>query len=161
MGLRGPKPAPSDVKIAKGETRPSRINYDEPTFPRATQIDPPAGLRGAGLREWERIAPILQEAEVLRATDLNVLEDYCRALSDLRTFEAKAKRVSAERSIAKGFANAVLRLRAQVNQLRRELGLSPTSSAGLKISRTSSIKSKLLSFTSGKSSVVARKESEK
>lgn len=134
MGRRGPRPAPAALKLAKGETRPSRVNYQEPDLPsvRADALAPPAGLEGAGREEWERIARALSQAGVLKDTDLMALEDYCRTVTELRRFEAKARRADPELAIAKGFANMVVKLRAQANTLRRELGLTPSSRAGVK-----------------------------
>jgi hypothetical protein len=47
MGRRGPKTAPLAVQLAKGESRPSRVNHAEPNLP-ATSAEPPASLSGIG-----------------------------------------------------------------------------------------------------------------
>lgn len=132
MGSRGPKPAPTALRLLSGERRPSRINFAEPKIAAPKSMQPPSGLHGAGLREWTRLAQLLVDAGVLRATDLAAFEDYCRALSDLRRYEAKAARAGLELSIAKGFASQVLKLRGQVAQLRNAIGLTPTSRTGVK-----------------------------
>lgn len=134
MGRRGPRPAPTALKLAKGERRPSRVNYEEPQLPavQAAALAPPTGLEGAGLAEWQRVAPLLSTAGVLKDTDLVALEDYCRTLTELRRFEGKARKAGPELSIAKGYAGMAIKLRAQANTLRRELGLTPSSRAGVK-----------------------------
>src|SRR2546428_2469776 len=126
MGLRGPKTRSIEEKNARGETRPCRTSTDVPAIPEAS-IEPPRGLKGEGLAEWQRVAPLLRDAGVLRQTDLSILEDYCSAFADLRRFELQARSVSPEDAIAKGYQNAVHKLRAQVNALRRELGMTPLS----------------------------------
>jgi hypothetical protein len=68
MGRRGPVPAPNAITLAKGETRLSRVNYDEPNLP-TTSAEPPATLAGVGLLEWQAVAPALTVAGVLRKTD--------------------------------------------------------------------------------------------
>lgn len=135
MGLRGPKRQPTVLQLAKGETRPSRLNREEPRLPALATLDPPAWLTGAGLQEWRRLAEPLKVAGVLTEGDRGAFTDYCQALSDLRRYEAKAKRVGLELAIAKGYAGMTLKLRAQVKVLRAELGLSPSSRASVKATR--------------------------
>jgi P27 family predicted phage terminase small subunit len=135
MGKRGPRPQPTALKLAKGERRPSRVNRDEPTLPEPTTLRPPKGLPVIAKREWKRLAPLLQASGVLRETDLTCLENYCRAFADLRLFEEKAAELGPELSVAKGFASAVRQLRIQVNQLARELGLTPSSRAAIRVSK--------------------------
>jgi P27 family predicted phage terminase small subunit len=132
VGLRGPKRAGAVVQLLHGETRPSRVNRAEPDLPAPRTLAPPAGLTGAGLKEWQRLAATLRDAGVLTDADLTAFEDYCRALSDLRRYEAKAARVGVELSLAKGYAGAVLKLRGQVAQLRGHLGLTPVSRFSVK-----------------------------
>jgi phage terminase small subunit len=122
MGLRGPKQEPAPVKLAKGERRPSRINRNEPELPAPESLEAPEGLSGAGLKEWQRIGGVLRDSGIMRQTDLVLFEDYCRTLTDLRTYERVANAAGAEDRIEKGFLGAVVKLRGQLNQLRRELG---------------------------------------
>jgi P27 family predicted phage terminase small subunit len=126
---------PDALKAAKGERRPSRTNPERPELPPvpASDLDAPTGLLGAGLVEWVRIACVLSEAGVLQTSDLVVLENYCRTLTDLRMYERKAKRAGCELAIAKGYANQTIKLRTQVNILARELGLTPSSRSMLKV----------------------------
>ena len=134
MGKRGPAPQPTALKRAKGETRPSRVNSAEPIIPAPASVEPPTGLTGAGLSEWKRQAPLLRVAGVLKQTDLTALEDYCHALSDLRRYEQAAKKKGAVAAIESKLFAAVIKLRSQVNTLRRELGLSPSSRSSIRVS---------------------------
>lgn len=127
MGSRGPKPRSAVLAFMAGETRTARVNNQEPELPAARHVRPPDTLRGAGRQEWLRLAPQLVERGLLREADLSCFEDYCRALSDLRAFERKARQVGLEQAIAKGFQNQTIRLRAQVAALRNHLGLTPVS----------------------------------
>jgi P27 family predicted phage terminase small subunit len=132
MGRRGFAPAVTAEKIAKGERRPSRVNYAEPQLDGPSSLQPPAGLKGAGLTEWTRQIAHLSERGVLTTADLTAFEDYCRALTELRRYEAKARAAGLELAIAKGFQGMVIKLRAQVNQLRQQCGLTPSSRSGVK-----------------------------
>ncbi len=134
MPRTGRPPQPTALKLARGERRPSRVNYDEPSIPAAPAgCPPPGGLDGAGLAEWRRIADMLTEAGALRESDLVALEDYCRALSELRRFEACARKAGPELAIAKGYQGVAIKLRAQANTLRRELGLTPSSRGTVRV----------------------------
>lgn len=133
MGRRGPPPAPTAEKLAKGETRPSRVNHDEPDLPKVKAgTKPPSGLFGAGLAEWKRLFPMLTAAGVMKDTDLLALEDYCRVITELRRYEGSAKNAGPELAIAKGFQGMVVKLRTQANQLRQQLGLTPSSRSAIK-----------------------------
>lgn len=135
MGRHGPKPKPTAIKLAKGETRPSRVNYDEPELPEPHSLAPPAGLVGEGRRIWSRLAVPLKEAGILRDADLEALEDYCRALTELRVYEAAAKKAGPASAIKRGLSGMVVRLRAQSSQLRAQLGLTPSSRTAVKATR--------------------------
>ena len=69
MGKRGPKPKPTAAKILGGETRPSRVNYDEP----AVDADMPTMPRGVLLHEaqrmWRANVEALNAAGILKKTD--------------------------------------------------------------------------------------------
>ena len=155
MGRRGPAPQPVALKLAKGERRPSRVNYDEPMLPVARGTDPPQGLTGAGLKEWLRIASQLVVAGVLKDPDLPAMEDYCRRLTDLRALELelaaqrevvrqqeKAMRAAKDVDFAllvsgwKAIDSAekrLIALQSQVNVLRREIGATPSSRSAVKV----------------------------
>jgi P27 family predicted phage terminase small subunit len=138
MPGKGFAPAPKAVKLAKGERRPSRVNYEEPELPPPSSLAAPIGLDGAGKKEWDRQVALLSDRGVLTDSDLVAFEDYCRALSELRRFEVKARKAGPELAIAKGYQGVVIKLRAQVNQLRQQCGLTPSSRSGVKASRKSS-----------------------
>lgn len=124
---------PAAVKKARGETRPSRLaEAAPPEISAPASLDPPSGLSGSGLAEWRRVAQALSDADALKETDLAALEDYCRALTELRRFEAKAKKAGPELAIAKGYLSAVIKLRTHVAQLRAPLGLTPSSRSAVK-----------------------------
>lgn len=135
MGKRGFPAAPTALKLAKGERRPSRVNYDEPDLPPPAVEDAPAGLEGVGLDEWNAQIRLLSERGVLTEADLTAFEDYCRALSELRRYEATAKAAGEELAIAKGYQGMVVKLRAQVSQLRQQCGLTPSSRSGVKAAK--------------------------
>jgi P27 family predicted phage terminase small subunit len=80
--MRGRKPAPTPLKIMKGEQK-SRINMDAPAPPpgrpeRPKDLDPKARA------EWDRVIPLLEEMRVISRVDGAALAVYCRAYSTWR-----------------------------------------------------------------------------
>jgi phage terminase small subunit len=132
MGLRGPQAATVEEKHARGEVRPSRVNYEAPKLDPPAGLSPPDGLKGAGLREWRKHIAQLSSRGVVSGPDLSAFEDYCRALTELRSYEARARKETLEGAIRKGFQGMVLKLRNQVSHLRQHCGLTPLSRSSIK-----------------------------
>lgn len=139
MPGRGFPPAPTVEKLAKGERRPSRINYDEPKLdpPPEDKLRPPSGLQGAGLREWRAQVRRLAERGVLTEADLTAFEDYCRALSELRALEQKARTADRAHDAKAWYRcqNLVLKVRSQVAMLRSQCGLTPSSRSAVRVAK--------------------------
>lgn len=148
MGARGPKPQPSALKLLRGNPGKRAVNKDEPTLPAPSRgaLEPPEELQGAGRAEWERLVGDLVTGGVLTVADMGAFEDYCRGLSDLRRYEAKAKKAGPELAIAKGYQGMVVKLRAQVAQLRDRVGCSPSGRSQVKRASVPAV-SKLERFT--------------
>ena len=91
--MRGRRPATTAEKLAKGETRPSRVNYDEPDVPEANVTAAPKDLRGAGFRLWRDHAEAMKDSGQLRATDVPLFIAHCKTAMDLEYWEKeKSKR---------------------------------------------------------------------
>jgi len=74
MGKRGPLPQPTLLKLARGETRPSRHNVREPaTRHLAEPPRPPAWLDPIGRDTWRELAALLTSSRVLGEQDLLLL----------------------------------------------------------------------------------------
>lgn len=131
MGRRGPKPLPTAIKAARGTLQRCRTNHEEPVLPAPSVFDPPKTLKGRGREEWVRQVKQLTDAGVLRDADMVTFEMYCRSLSDLEGYERLTSK-NRELALAKGYAGMVVKLRTQAKQLAAELGLTPSSRAGVK-----------------------------
>lgn len=116
--MRGRKPQTREEKVAKGQTRPSRVNYQEPDLAPPDSLAPPRDLKGAGLKLWREHAQKLKEAGALRAADVPLFVTWCRTASDIAEYEGRkddaAKRI-------------VIQLRNQFVRMSAELGMSPVS----------------------------------
>lgn len=144
-GRSGRKRLPDSVKKARGTRvrKSSRAAEPEPAvaFP-VTPIDkitPPTWLDAEGLAEWHRVLPMLESAGVLSDADLVAVGHYCAAHSlavfATKTYQAegvmrpaKKGRVPRHHPMVKVAQDA----RAQVRQLARELGLTPSSRSAVK-----------------------------
>ena len=79
MGKRGKPPAPTALKLVRGDRR-SRVNRNEPIPPPA---DPaaPSWLTADALVVWKRLAPSLERSGVLTVWDVDVFAGFCTAVA--------------------------------------------------------------------------------
>jgi phage terminase small subunit len=132
MAGRGFPPASKAEKLAKGETRPSRVNYDEPVHEKPSSLAAPKGLTGAGLKEWTAQIDRLVQRGVVTDADMTAFTDYCFRIARLDWYRKKEKQAGPELAIAKGYTGAVLKTEASVDRLRDRLGLTPVSRSSVK-----------------------------
>ncbi len=82
MGLRGPAPAPTALKIMRGNPGKRPINKSEPK-PRKFKSKPPDHLDPEAVAEWKRLVPILKRMKVLTEADYMALGTLCVAYSTM------------------------------------------------------------------------------
>lgn len=82
MGKRGPRPAPTALKLVQG-TRSDRVNHEEPV-PSTTDVVPPEWLGEDGLEIWDGYAPDLIRKGVLTAWDVEAFAVCCDAAARRR-----------------------------------------------------------------------------
>lgn len=78
-GKSGPAPTPTALRLLRGETRPSQINYDEPQ-PGTGAVQPPDDISEPAMEIWNQYAPDLQRAGVLTQWDAQDFRDWCDAV---------------------------------------------------------------------------------
>ena len=137
MGERGPKPAPTALKVVNG-TRPSRVNKAEPKPTPAEGVQAPATLSEVALGIWQEVAPDLERKGVLTTWDRNCLAVFCEAMADHRGASAlvaeQGVMVKTQRGYVKNPALQVKRDAAQVAmRAMGELGLTPSARSTLKM----------------------------
>lgn len=141
MGRRGPIAAPTRVKIKQGETRPSRVNFNEPQ-PQQRAPKMPRDLSAGAKAVWKRVLDDMRDTDVIVSADADVLRVYCEAVD--RYVKAQAiyqqSGVLLNRGgiLVKNPVHQVVRDNAeQIRLLARELGLSPASRSALHIAAAS------------------------
>jgi P27 family predicted phage terminase small subunit len=140
MGRRGPKPAPTQLKIVRGMRR-DRVNHAEPALA-ADAVAPPDWLQGDALAKWNELAPQLLAAGVLRNADCEALGRYCWCWSQWRKHAQLCER-GADVIIMKDeagkiryaqvspSATLVHKMGAAMSKLEAEFGLTPSSRSSL------------------------------
>ena len=142
MGERGPKPAPTKLKVIRGD-RESRINRDEP-MPTEGAVKAPAGMTRAARKIWNELAPDLIDKGCLTSWDVYMFEAFCEAASRWRECRdlLHARISEYGKFVEKGAANGVIK--SPYHQMMRDceetmakfgsrFGLSPGDRAGLMI----------------------------
>lgn len=79
MGKRGPAKRPLALATLHGETRPSRVNLNEPV-PDEGEVAPPDWLGHRALEIWMRLAPDLKAKGVLTPWDVDSFASFCAAV---------------------------------------------------------------------------------
>jgi P27 family predicted phage terminase small subunit len=137
LGRRGPAPLPTKVKILRGETRPSRVNYREP-IPSSDAPKMPADMDTAAKAVWRRVISAMGQLGVIRVPDSDILRCYCEAVSRYagasRPYAGSGPLVRRDGGLVKNALHQVIRDDGeQIRLFARELGLSPSARAGLRV----------------------------
>jgi P27 family predicted phage terminase small subunit len=139
VGRRGPAPAPDAAKLARGETRPSRLNGLEP-LPRRRLPTMPRDMSAEAKMVWRRVLRAMAAAEVITEADRDVLRAYCEAVAlyerDVRLLAGAMPLVQGARNreLVRNPLHQIVRDdRDAIRLLSRELGLSPSARANLQI----------------------------
>jgi P27 family predicted phage terminase small subunit len=134
--VRGRKPVPTALKIARGNPGQRRLR-DEPAPAPAIDLTVPAILADdAGARaEWETTAPRLQRAGLLTEVDLDALTLYCATFARWKEAERQLQQhgltLMAGRKkkapIVSPYFSIAMKAQAQCRALLIEFGLTPVS----------------------------------
>jgi P27 family predicted phage terminase small subunit len=130
MGSPGPKPVPTKLRLLRGETRPSRINRNEPQ-PAVGDPRYPGMLSREAKAEWRRLIKALP-AGLLTPADRQVMSVAAQAwyrwyLATVAVNETGIL-IEGERGLVKNPAIQVARDAEQtLRQCWAELGLSPAA----------------------------------
>lgn len=136
------------AKVARGETRPSRVNFEEPQ-PKLHPPEMPADLDAPAQAVWKRVIEEMGHLDIILRADTDILRCYCEAVSRyayaqklyeanpiVRTGKVVTGADGKPRDVwIKSPAHQLVRDNAeQVRLFARELGLSPSARAGLHVS---------------------------
>lgn len=135
MARRGPKPAPTALRVLRGE-RADRINSSEPKVD--APATPPPQLSEKAAAEWHRLAPVLTRMRVLTEADADALAQLCECVAQLHAINETLSKDGLLASTAAGgiklhpLLAAQAATRAGMLRLLAEFGLTPSSRSRLK-----------------------------
>ena len=137
MGKRGPAKQPAALAVAKGETRPSRVNLEAPTPP-PTRPSPPEYLDVDALGVWHRLAPSLEARGILTVWDTDAFGAYCTAVVHHRraVLEVNKAGVMLGRGTTRHKHPALQVVRDQaalIITLGGRFGLTPSDRSGIRL----------------------------
>lgn len=139
MGRRGPRPTPTNLRLLRGESRPSRINENEPVP--ATRDPEPPGNREVFTDDmqavWDRVCRELRLMGMLAGADEDLIYAYC--VTTVKYREA-VRLVNLSGLVLRGRDGNVVKnpavqfvrdFGAQLRVLGNEFGFSPAARVGL------------------------------
>lgn len=132
------------MKLAKGETRPSQVNYEEPR-PRLRDPEMPEGMDDIAQRVWSRCVEEMRGTGVIVRADTDILRAYAEAVSlyvrHIELLNTSGPLIRGARGgelVVNPMHRLVREDREAIRLLARELGLSPAARAGLRMDLQSS-----------------------
>lgn len=148
--MRGRKPKPTKLKLIEGNPGHRPLPQDEPQIELVT-IEAPTELQEAknenALKEWNRIAPILKEAQLITEADKTALMAYCltyqrwlEAEKNVRQYGVFIKTKNHYVQI-NPYMTMVSKCLEQMRGLMVEFGLTPSSRVRLNGAPSSNSKS--------------------
>ena len=143
MGKRGPKPAPTAIKIARGTVR-SRPKT-EPAPP-ATGIVMPSHLGEVAQAKWRDLLPLLQAVKVMTDADVEALARYCDTYEWWLATRATLRKEGDTYPILndggeikyiaqRPEVSIAHKLATQLRQLEQDFGLNPSARTSLHVQK--------------------------
>lgn len=138
MGKRGPAPTPTALRLVRGETRPSRVNRNEPKPPLAEPVEVPEYLDADAQKVWQRLAPSLKARGVLTPWDVDLFGAYCTAVVHhrraVRLVNETAVALKSEAGVVKHPAMQIVRDQAQLmTTIGSRFGLTPSDRSSISL----------------------------
>lgn len=139
----GPRVIPTAIKVLNGNPGGRPLNKNEPT-PEPSTVEgtkPPEYLDAAGVKEWDRILPILLRMRVMTEGDYQLLITWCIHTSILAKSYGELKKQGLIIESKKTHSLQQNPLLIVVNKstelvlkIAKEFGLTPSSRTGLEVS---------------------------
>jgi P27 family predicted phage terminase small subunit len=139
MGLRGPIPMPTSVRMLRGNKSKRPANVLEPQPDRKAPVCP-EHLDAEAKKEWKRLCKLLLKMEVLTEADGMALACLCQAWSTLRKAQTKLNEMGMLFKTPSGYLqqNPLVGIVGScidtVTKLGQEFGLTPAARGRLQVS---------------------------
>ncbi len=145
MGLRGPAPKPTALKVLEGNPGKQKLNAQEP-MPSAPQVTPkpPKRLLPEAKKEWKRLAEPMVALGLLTEVDTSAFAELCQNYAYYLAADAEILKLGEKGTVAlqktpSGYMqqHPLLSLRKQYYETWRkglsDFGLTPASRARLMV----------------------------
>lgn len=143
MGLRGPKPTPSAIKVARGTWRADRAAPNEPTVTGKPTC--PTWLQPEARKEFRRLVRLLSDMGVIGSVDGNALSRYVttwlRWRQAVQMLEKNGEMVEAHDRFGNPsgmkqspYAYLARSLAEQLDKLEAAFGLNPSARSRITVS---------------------------
>jgi len=131
MGKRGRKRTPTALARARGNPGHRPLNDEEPQY-EVAESTPPKGLKGVALALWKTHAPELITTGVLKAVAVPLFAELCKIADEIAEWDRLITKVGLDAAKTLRYTAERARARTLFKGYYSELGLSPTSSAGVR-----------------------------
>ena len=138
MGLRGPAPTPTALRVLEGNPSKRPLNRQEPQ-PRARAPKCPDHLDDGAKKEWKRLLPILRRMRLVTEADGIALGNLCQSYSTMAQAQAKLNRTGllygkeGQPIRASPLLRIIHECSDRINILCREFGLTPAARSRLQM----------------------------
>lgn len=138
MGKRGPAPAPTSLKIVKGE-KPSRINRNEPRPDPSETPECPEWLSEEATGVWEALVAPLHAKGLFTPWDVEAFTVFCEAVVHHRqacqaVTNSDILVKGAQGNMVKNPALQIVRDTSQtIRAFAQEFGLTPSARSGIQL----------------------------
>jgi P27 family predicted phage terminase small subunit len=138
MGLRGPAPRPTALRVLEGNPSKRPLNRSEPK-PRAKTPPCPDHLDELAKAEWKRLVRIIRHMRLLTEADYMALANLCQAYSRMVKAERKLAEAGLLYKTQSGYVQqspllSVINTSVEtITKLCREFGLTPSSRSRIQL----------------------------
>ena len=144
MGKRGPRPAPTAIKIARGTARGKPKPEPQPP---TDGIAMPPHLGSVAAGRWAELLPMLQAVKVMTRADVEALARYCDTYEWWLATRAKLRAEGDTYPIVndggqvkyiaqRPEVSIAHKLAQQLRQLEQDFGLNPSARTSLNVQTT-------------------------
>ena len=131
-------PAPTAIKLVRGNPGQRPLNADEPVPPKA-DLEPPRGLEGVALEKWHEMASLLSSMGVFTQADRGPLQRYCLMWEQWESLEAHCRQHGSTQITQTGYSQVTAEatlcksLRSDLLSIERQFGLTPAARSTIKV----------------------------
>lgn len=149
----GRTPAPTSLKVLRGNPGQRPLNAEEPIPPPADP-NPPSNLAGVALEKWDEMVDLLSKMGVFTAADRQPLQRYCLMYEQWLALEAHCREHGWTQVTQSGYsqitaeATLIKSLRADMLAIERQFGMTPAARSSIKAPGASAPENPLAAYIS-------------